>query len=75
MKPSAHAWYMSQFSSRHLHVLDVSDPYSLPLTPSLSTAAAEGQTGIHFLFCIIIIAALFAALMSFSQLWNTVKYT
>jgi len=62
-------------TSRQLHVLGVSDPYSLPLTPSLSTAAAEPQTGIHFLFCIIITAALFAALMSFLQLLNTVKYT
>lgn len=33
------------------------------------------QTGIHFPFCFIIIAALFVALKSFSHIWNTVKYT
>lgn len=68
MKPSAYEWYLSQFTSRQLHVLGVSDLYSLPLTPSLSTGAAEAQTGIHFLFCIIVTAALFAALSSFSPL-------
>lgn len=67
------AWYVNQLTSRQLHVLGISGPYSLPPTPSFWTAAAEAQTVIHFLFWVIIIAMFFAALMSFLELWDIVK--